>query len=72
MQATEIARWLAAQEKLLAALTPPEEGSGFDDLVNTLADRTEVVADMAGAVRGLPCSGCGRAHRGKGSLSAGA
>ncbi|MGU3420808.1 hypothetical protein [Methylobacterium sp. D54C] len=75
MQETEIARRLAAQERLLhellAALAPPEEGSGFDDLVETLADLTEAVADMAGAVRGLPCSGCGRAGQRNGSPTAG-
>lgn len=74
MQETEIARRLARQEsllhELLAALAPTEEGSGFDDLIETLADLTEVVADLAGAVRGLPCNGCARAGRRNGSPSA--
>ncbi|CAA2136957.1 hypothetical protein [Methylobacterium bullatum] len=61
----EIMQRLAAQERLLyailASLADPEtEGSGFDDLVETLSDLTMAVADVTEAVRVLRGSVCGR------------
>lgn len=60
MDASEIARRLDAQDRLLhaivAALAPPEaetEGSGFEDLIAVLADLTEAVADVTQAVQAL-------------------
>lgn len=56
----EILQRLAAQERLLqallAALQPPgTDGSGFDDLVETLSDLTVAVEEVTEAVRGLRC-----------------
>ena len=60
MDMTEIARRLDAQERvlhaILAALAPPEtegQSSGFDDLVETLADLTVSVSDAVHAVSAL-------------------
>lgn len=64
MDNAEIERRLAAQERLLhailALIAPSEqEGSGFDDLVETLSDLTMAVADVTEAVRALRWHGCG-------------
>lgn len=61
----EILQRLAAQERLLhailAALAPPDtDGSGFDDLVETLSDLTGAVAEVTEAVRGLRWRDCNR------------
>jgi hypothetical protein len=55
---TELAQRLDAQERLLhvivsALASEGSEGSGFDDLIEVLADLTEAVADMTQAVRSL-------------------
>ncbi|MEH3116808.1 MAG: hypothetical protein PGN25_04175 [Methylorubrum populi] len=67
MDVSEIVRRLDAQERLLhlivGALAPEptdSEGTGYDDLVETLADLTEAVADVATTLRAMPCSGCVR------------
>lgn len=65
MDASEIARRLDAQDRLLhaivAALAPPEtEGSGFEDLIAVLADLTEAVADVTQAVQALRSDVCAR------------
>lgn len=78
MDTTEISRRLEAQERLLhlivGALAPEPtepEGTGYDDLIETLADLTEAVADVATTLRAMPCSGCARAVPASGSSSAG-
>lgn len=58
----EILHRLAAQERLLhailAALSPEEQdGSGFDDLVETLSDLTVSVMEVTEAVRALGSNG---------------
>ena len=58
MDETEILRRLDAQDRvlhaILAALAPPDQdGSGFDDLVETLSDLTVAVSDVTDAVRAL-------------------
>ncbi|AWB21807.1 hypothetical protein DA075_13490 [Methylobacterium currus] len=56
---TELAQRLDAQERLLHVIVSalasecPEGSSGFDDLIEVLADLTEAVADMSQAVRSL-------------------
>ena len=75
MDDLDTARRLAALESLmravLAALAPPEEeGSGFDDLVETLADLTVSVAEVTHHVRRLHCNGCARSPLQKDASSA--
>lgn len=58
MDLTEISQRLDAQDRLLhaivAALVPQEqEGSTFDDLVATLSDLTQAVADVTDVVRAI-------------------
>ncbi len=78
MDVMEIVRRLDAQERLLhlivGALAPEPtdmEGTGYDDLVETLADLTEAVADVATTLRAMPCGGCARAVPGNNSSCAG-
>ena len=65
MDGMEIGRRLDAQERLLRAIVgmlapePAEtEGSGFEDLIEVLADLTEAVADVTQAVRALRSNAC--------------
>ncbi len=78
MDLAEISRRLAAQEGLLHLIVqvlapePAEsEGTGYDDLIETLVDLTEAVSDLAVAVRALPCGGCNSPAPARGSPYAG-
>lgn len=55
MDLTESEQRLEAQERLLHAILAPtdQEGSGFDDLVETRSDLTVAVPDVTDAVRFL-------------------
>lgn len=74
----DIAHRLAAQGRplhlIVATLAPPEEeqeGSGFDDLMETLAEPTVTVVDVTQAVRTLRSDVCARFPSGAAPYCAG-
>ncbi|KQP32815.1 barstar family protein [Methylobacterium sp. Leaf100] len=74
MDDADIVRRLETQERLLhailAALGPPDQdGSNFDDLVETLSDLTVAVSDVTEAVRALRWEGSARSPRPAGTSS---
>ncbi|SFL46014.1 hypothetical protein SAMN05192568_100577 [Methylobacterium pseudosasicola] len=73
MDVVDLAARLDAQDRMLHAIVealapaPSEtETSGFEDLIETLAELMEAVADVTQAVRALRSPGCAHCRQGAG------